>query len=96
MYRILSLAVLGFMGLGLVAPAVSQAQTPVPIQVQSGPAGVVYQPGYTVVGPSYVTPAPLVVAPPVIVRRPVVYYTPYWGGYRWNYYGHGAHYRYHR
>ena len=54
MNRYLSLAVLGFAGLGLAAPAESQAQPPVAVQVQPGPAGVLYQPGYTYVAPRYI------------------------------------------
>jgi hypothetical protein len=95
MYRYLSLAVLGFVGLGLAAPPESQAQSPVGVQVQVGPAGVVYQPGYTYAAPRYVVPTPVVVASPIIVPRPV-YYPRYRVGYRSFRYGHVAHYRYHR
>ena len=95
MNRYLSLAVLGFAGLGLAVPQESQAQTPVAVQVQPGPAGVVYPQGYTYVAPSYIAPAPVVVAPPIVVRRPV-YYPRYWAGYRSFRYGRVAHYRYHR
>ena len=92
MNRFLSLAVLGFAGLGLAAPSVSQAQTLAPVQVQPS---VVYQPGYTYVAPRYVAPAPVVVAPTVVVPRRV-YYPRYWAGYRTFRYGRVGYYRYHR
>ena len=93
MYRYLSLTVLGFVGLGLAAPQVSQAQTPVVVPVQPGPAAI-YQPAYTYVAPRNVVTAPVVAAPPVVVRRPVYY--PRYAGYRGVRYGRWGHYRYHR
>jgi len=95
MNRYLSLAVLGFAGLGLAAPSESQAQPPVAVQVQPGPAGVIYQPGYTYVAPRYIAPAAVFVAPRVVVPRPV-YYPRYWAGYRSVRHERVAHYRYHR
>jgi hypothetical protein len=94
MNRYLSLALLGFVGLGLAVPQESRAQAPVAVQVQPAP-GVVYQPGYTYVAPTYVAPAPVVVAPRVIVPR-TVYYPQYRVGYRWGGYGRWGHYRHHR
>jgi hypothetical protein len=96
MTRLLSLAVLGFAGLSLAAPQVSQAQTPVGVAVQVGPARFSYQQAYPYpyVAPGYVVPAPVVVAPSVVIGGPV--YSPwYWNGYRW--YRHERfehHYRY--
>src|SRR5438445_9293985 len=81
MNRCLSLAVLGCAGF-LASPAASEAQTPVGVQVQVGPAAIIYQQGYSYVAPRYVVPAPVVVKPPVIVGRTVIY--PWsWDGNRW-------------
>jgi hypothetical protein len=97
MYRYLSVAVLGFAGF-LAVPQASQAQVPVGVQVQVGPAGFTYQPGYTYVAPRYVVPAPVVVTSPVVVTRPAVY-PWYWDGYRWirrERWEHFHHYGHHR
>ena len=83
MFRYLSFAVLGFVGLSLAAPQISQAQTPVGVQVQVGPASVIYQPGYVVAPPTYVVPAqPVVVGPSVVVTTPIL--SPFfWDGHQW-------------
>jgi hypothetical protein len=97
MSRYLSLAVLGFAGF-LAAPASSQAQTPVGVQVQVGPAAISYQPGYTYVAPRYIVPAPIAVAPTIVVTSPTVY-PWYWDGYRWlrhERWEHFHHYGHHR
>ena len=81
MFRYLTLAVIGFAGLALAAPQVSQAQAPVGVQVQVGPGSFTYQQGYPYVAPRYYVPAPVVVAPRVVVGAPV--YSPwYWNGFR--------------
>jgi len=95
MNRYLSIAVLSFAGLGLAAPLVGQAQTPIAVRVQTAPARVVYQPGYPCVAPRYIAPAPVVVAPRVAVPRRV-YYSRHRVGYRSFRYGRAVHYRYHR
>jgi hypothetical protein len=101
MSRLLTLAVLGFGGLSLAAPQVSQAQTPVGVQVQVGPVGFNYQQGYSYV-PRYVVPAPPVVVPPTVVVPQPVYTGWYWDGIRWcrherwEGYHHHGHYGHHR
>jgi hypothetical protein len=81
MYRYFSLALLGCTGFFLAGPEMGQAQTPVGVQVQVGPASVTYQPGYYV-APRYVVPAPTVIAPSIVVAAPV--YSPwFWDGHRW-------------
>jgi hypothetical protein len=94
MYRYLSIALLGCTGFFLASPQESQAQVPVGVQVQVGPAAFSYQPGYTYVAPRYVVPAPVVVSPPVVVSRPI-YYPRYWDGFRWVRHERWEH-RYHR
>src|SRR5438128_3337692 len=93
MSRYLSLAVLGFAGF-LASPTTSQAQTPLGVQVQVGPAAFTYQQGYSYVTPRYVVPAPVVVTSPVIVGRPVIY-PWYWDGYRWIRREHWGHHHFH-
>src|SRR5436305_11035819 len=66
MCRLLSLAVLGFAGLAMATPQVSQAQTPIGVGVQVGPVGFSYQQPYPYVAPGYLAPAPAVVAPSVV------------------------------
>jgi hypothetical protein len=82
MYRYITLALLGVTGFSLAGPEVSQAQTPVGVQVQVGPAAFSYQQGYSYVAPRYVVPAPVVVGPSVVVAAPV-YYPWVWDGHRW-------------
>src|SRR5438132_921119 len=107
MSRILSFALLGFTGFSMAAPEVSQAQTPVGVQVQVGPVGFTYQNGYSYAVPgyvssSYVVPAQtVVVAPPVIVAAsprvvvvPPVYYPSGYRYDRWYHYHH--HHGHHR
>ena len=95
MNRYLSLGMLSLAGF-LTSPAASQAQTPVGVQVQVGPAAISYQQGYSYVAPPYVvpTPGPVVVTPPVVVRSPIIY-PWYWDGYRWIRREHWEHRHFH-
>ena len=93
MRRLLTIALLGITGFtGLaITPEVSQAQTPVAIQVPVSPA----YPPTVVTTPTYVVPAPVIAQPTVIVNPPV-YVGWYWNGVRWiNRGNYRYHYSYH-
>src|SRR5262245_30799285 len=109
MNRLLSLAVLGILGIPLASPQISQAAPyPVGVQVQVGPANFGVQAGVPCATPTVVT-TPVVTsnvfAPPVIATTPVVVTPapilvgrPYWDGHRWVSYRewalhHPVHYR---
>ena len=82
MFRKLTAAALGLVGLAV--PQFAQAQTPVAVQVQSGPVGVSVGPGYTVAAPApiIIPPQPVVVGPSIVVTAPIL--SPwFWDGHHW-------------
>jgi hypothetical protein len=99
MNRLLSLTIIGLTALGLAfaSPAVSQAQTPVGVQVGVGPVGIrvggyVPAPVYPVAPCPVVVPAPAVVYSPAYPAYPVGATVIVRPGYGWRYgpyyYGH--------
>jgi hypothetical protein len=94
MRRLLTYALLGITGFTALAvtPEMSQAQTPVPVQVAPYPP----YPPTVVAAPTYVVPAP-VVAPPAVVITPSINVGWYWNGVRWiNRGGYRYHYYHYR